>query len=58
MDLKELATKKEQEIIQILSDKIIVEEVLPNVLYSDIVANNELSENEKQKLINIILIFI
>lgn len=58
MDLKELATKKEQEIIQILSDKIIVEEVLPNVLYSDIVANNELTEDEKQKLINIILIFI
>lgn len=58
MDLKELATKKEQEIIQVLSDKIIAEEVLPNVLYSDIVENNELSENEKQKLINIILIFI
>ena len=58
MDLKELTTKKEQEIIQILSDKIIAEEVLPNVLYSDVVANNELSEAEKQKLINIILIFI
>ena len=58
MDLKELATKKEQEIIQILSDKIIEEEVLPNVFYSDIVKNNELSEDEKQKLINIILIFI
>lgn len=58
MDLKELITKKEQEIIQIISDKIIDEEVLPNVLYSDVVANNELSENEKQKLINIILIFI
>lgn len=58
MDLKELTTKKEQEIIQILSDKIITEEVLPNVLYSDVVANNELSEAEKQKLINIILIFI
>lgn len=58
MDLKELATKKEQEIIQILSDKIIEEEVLPNVLYSDIVEDNELSETEKQKLINIILIFI
>lgn len=58
MDLKELASKKEQEIIQILSDKIIVEEVLPNVFYSDIVANNELSKGEKQKLINIISIFI
>lgn len=58
MDLKELATKKEQEIIQILSDKIIAEEVLPNVLYSDVVENNKLSEDEKQKLINIILIFI
>lgn len=58
MDLKELASKKEQEIIQILSDKIIEEEVLPNAFYSDIVANNELSETEKQKLINIILIFI
>ena len=58
MDLKELATKKEQEIIQILSDKIISEEVLPDVLYSDVVKNNELSEAEKQKLINIILIFI
>lgn len=58
MDLKELASKKEQEIIQILSDKIIAEEVLPNVFYSNIVANNELSEDEKQKLINIILIFI
>lgn len=58
MDLKELASKKEQEIIQILSDKIIAEEMLPNVLYSDVVANNELSETEKQKLINIILIFI
>lgn len=58
MDLKELATKKEQEIIQILSDKIIVEEVLPDILYSDVVENNKLSEDEKQKLINIILIFI
>ena len=58
MDLKELATKKEQEIIQIISDKIIAEKVLPDVLYSDVVANDELSEDEKQKLINIILIFI
>lgn len=58
MDLKELATKREHEIIQILSDKIIAEEVLPNVFYSDVVENNKLSEDEKQKLINIILIFI